>query len=184
MGPRRDWPVARLWPDRSPPPRNRLVRGNASRRRSEPHASGAGRGSSNVLDRFIHQSGCEVNDLDSCHAYQPSPARMPVIIRAPQDRDEVAWHELWAAYLDFYAATVSLEATRHTWRRIVAPAGPMFGRVALLGGTVVGFTICVVHDGSWSVNPTCYLEDFFSWISPHEATASGGAARCPRRARR
>ena len=102
-----------------------------------------------------------MNDLDSCFEYQSSPARMPVIIRAPQDRDEFAWHELWAAYLDFYAATVSPEAIRHTWRRIVAPAGPVFGRVALRGGTVVGFAICVVHDGTWSVNPTCYLEDFF-----------------------
>jgi len=88
-------------------------------------------------------------------------AALPVIVRAPQARDELAWRRLWAAYLDFYGATVPPEATSHTWGRILDPAGPMFGRVATLEEAAVGFAICVIHEGTWSVRPTCYLEDLF-----------------------
>lgn len=84
-----------------------------------------------------------------------------VTVRAPRACDEPAWRRLWAGYLDFYGAAVPPEATQHTWRRILDPAGPMFGRMATLEGAAVGFAICVVHEGTWSVRPTCYLEDLF-----------------------
>lgn len=35
----------------------------------------------------------------------------------------------------------------------------MFGRIATWEGEVVGFTIAVVHPGSWTLAPVCYLED-------------------------
>ena len=88
-------------------------------------------------------------------------AKTPVTVDAPQARDEVAWRRLWAAYLDFYGVTVAPEATQQTWRRILDPAAPMFGRMAALEGAAVGFAICVVHEGTWSERPTCYLEDLF-----------------------
>lgn len=87
--------------------------------------------------------------------------KIPVIIRAPQARDEVAWRRLWAAYVDFYGAAVSPEATGHTWRRILGSAALMFGRIAVFEDAAVGFAICVVHEATWSVRPTCYLEDLF-----------------------
>jgi GNAT superfamily N-acetyltransferase len=37
----------------------------------------------------------------------------------------------------------------------------MFGRLAEWQGVVVGFTVCVLHPGSWTLTPVCYLEDFF-----------------------
>ena len=86
---------------------------------------------------------------------------MPVIIRAPQARDEFTWRRLWGAYLDYHEATVPPEATHHTWGRILDAAGLMFGRIAVVEGVAVGFAICVVHEGTWSVRPTCYLEDLF-----------------------
>lgn len=97
-----------------------------------------------------------------------------ILVRAPQAPDEPAWRRLWAAYLDFYAMTVPPEATEHTWSRILDPAGPMFGRVAVLESAMVGFTICVVHEGTWSVNPTCYLEDLF--VDPAARRAGLGRA--------
>lgn len=37
----------------------------------------------------------------------------------------------------------------------------MFGRVAVWQGTITGFTVCVLHPGSWTLSPACYLEDLF-----------------------
>lgn len=87
--------------------------------------------------------------------------KTPVVVRPPQARDEFAWRRLWAAYLDFYGATLSSEVTDYTWTRILNADGPMFGRIATLEETPVGFAISVVHEGTWSVRPTCYLEDLF-----------------------
>ena len=85
----------------------------------------------------------------------------PLVVREPQRRDEPAWLRLWKGYLDFYEAAVSTETTHHTWRRILDATGPVFGRIATRDGAAVGFAICVRHERSWSVRPTCYLEDLF-----------------------
>lgn len=84
-----------------------------------------------------------------------------IIGRAPRAADEAAWRRLWAAYLDFYEATIDPAATELTLQRILDPGNAMFGRVAEREGVLVGFAICVVHDGSWSVKSTCYLEDLY-----------------------
>ena len=84
-----------------------------------------------------------------------------VLVRAPFARDELAWRRLWAGYLDFYRATVAPDVTLRTLERILDPASPMFGRIAEREGAVVGFAICVLHEGTWSIGPTCYLEDLF-----------------------
>ena len=86
---------------------------------------------------------------------------MRPIIRPPQPSDGPAWHRLWIDYLDFYRATVTPEATQHTWMRILDPTGSLFGRIAERENAVIGFAICVVHEGTWSMRPTCYLEDLF-----------------------
>ncbi len=101
-------------------------------------------------------------------------AKTPIIVRPPQAGDEDAWRRLWAAYLDFYAATVPPEATDRTWGRILEPAGPMFGRIAAVEGATVGFAICVVHEGTWSMRPTCYLKDLF--VDPHARGTGVGRA--------
>ena len=93
-----------------------------------------------------------------------------VLVRAPLASDEPVWRRLWAAYLDFYGAAVAPEVTQHTLDRILDPASPMFGRMAEREGAVGGFTICGVHEGTWSIKPTCYLEDLF--VDP-AARASG-----------
>lgn len=40
-------------------------------------------------------------------------------------------------------------------------ASPVVGRVAVADGEVVGFAICVLHEGTWVKTPICYLEDLF-----------------------
>jgi GNAT superfamily N-acetyltransferase len=37
----------------------------------------------------------------------------------------------------------------------------MFGRIAEWQEAVAGFTVCVLHPGSWTIAPACYLEDLY-----------------------
>lgn len=84
-----------------------------------------------------------------------------VSIRPPRPEDEAAWRRLWAGYVAFYEAEVSEAVTGGTWRRLLTPGSDMFGRIAEWQGAVVGFTVCVLHAGSWTLAPICYLEDLF-----------------------
>ena len=101
-------------------------------------------------------------------------AKSNVTVRAAEARDELAWRRLWAGYLGFYGATVPPEVTDRTWRRILDSNGRMIGRMAELEGDLVGFAISVVHEGTWSVRPTCYLEDLF--VTPPVRGAGVGQA--------
>lgn len=83
------------------------------------------------------------------------------LVRYPSAEDEAAWRQLWALYNAFYEASVAEEVTARTWRRILDPAVPMFGRLAVVGRDVVGFSVNVIHEGTWTVAPICYLEDLF-----------------------
>ena len=45
---------------------------------------------------------------------------------------------------------------------MLAPASPLFGRIAEWDGRIAGFTrYAVLHEGSWTIRPCCYLEDLF-----------------------
>ena len=83
------------------------------------------------------------------------------IIRDPRAEDEVAWRRLWSGYVAFYEAEVSEAVTSATWQRLLTPRTNMFGRIAEWQGAVAGFTVCVLHLGSWTLAPICYLEDLF-----------------------
>jgi GNAT superfamily N-acetyltransferase len=82
-------------------------------------------------------------------------------IRDPRPGDEAAWRRLWAGYTAFYQAKVPEQATAATWRRILDPTASLFARLAEVDGAVAGFCICVRHDGTWTEQPLCYLEDLF-----------------------
>ncbi|MEW6124183.1 MAG: GNAT family N-acetyltransferase [Pseudomonadota bacterium] len=84
-----------------------------------------------------------------------------VRVRAITPGDEAAWRGLWAGYCAFYETQVSPAVTARTFGRMLDPAAPLFGRVAELDARVVGFAICILHDGTWVDAPICYLEDLF-----------------------
>ncbi len=84
-----------------------------------------------------------------------------MLIRDPRPDDEAAWRRLWSGYVAFYDAEVSEAVTAATWQRLLTPGSPMFGRVAEWQDAVAGFTVCVLHLGSWTLTSTCYLEDLF-----------------------
>ena len=96
-----------------------------------------------------------------------------VIIRKAEAGDEKRWRELFAAYNKFYRASVPEEATKHTWARILDPHNGMGALVAVQDGNVIGICNYLFHDSTWSVKPSCYLEDLF--VDP--AARGGGAAR-------
>lgn len=99
---------------------------------------------------------------------------MSVAIRDLQPADEARWRELWAAYLDFYDHPLPEEVTATTLRRLLAREQGLSGQVAVdADGRVVGFVHRVVHAGTWSTGPRCYLEDLFV----DEAVRGTGAGR-------
>ena len=86
---------------------------------------------------------------------------MSIQVRDLTRQDEPRWRELWAGYVAFYQADVSDEITDYTWDRLMDPASPVFGLVALDAGHVVGIVNCVLHENTWALDPVCYLEDLF-----------------------
>jgi len=86
---------------------------------------------------------------------------MTVTVRALRVEDYLQWRPLWDGYTHFYECELDESVTASTWERALAPDSPMFCWVAELRGKVVGFALCVLHEGTWSTNPHCYLEDLF-----------------------
>ena len=41
------------------------------------------------------------------------------------------------------------------------PTSAIFGRLAVVQTAVIGFTLSVIHEGTWTIAPVCYLEDLF-----------------------
>lgn len=91
----------------------------------------------------------------------------------PDDHD--AWLPLWQGYLAFYEVSLAPEVTEATWRRIIAPDGPIDCLVAVQAdGALAGFATWLLHPNTWSDQPVCYLEDLF--VSP-AARGQGVATR-------
>lgn len=84
-----------------------------------------------------------------------------MLIRDPRPDDEAAWRRLWSGYVAFYAAEVPEDVTAGTWARILSPQSPVFARIAEWNGEVAAFAVSVVHEGTWTLKPICYLEDLF-----------------------
>jgi len=95
-------------------------------------------------------------------------------IRDALPADEAAWRRLWAGYLDFYGTELPEEVTAATWRRILDRASPVFARLTERDGAVVGFSLSVLHEGTWTVAPICYLEDLF--VAPEARGTGAGRA--------
>ena len=86
---------------------------------------------------------------------------MTLVIRDALPADEARWRTLWAHYLAFYGVSIAPEVTDLTWRRVFDPASAIFMRVADLEGKLMGFALCLTHEGTWTQALDCYLEDLF-----------------------
>jgi GNAT superfamily N-acetyltransferase len=94
-------------------------------------------------------------------------------VRELRASDRPRWNVLWSGYLDFYQHTLPAEMTELTWQRLIDPAFPLHGLVALAGGNVIGFLHYHFHISTWSATGYCYLEDLF--VDP--AVRGKGAGR-------
>jgi GNAT superfamily N-acetyltransferase len=83
------------------------------------------------------------------------------VIRDAAAADGAQWRRLWRAYNAFYGTTLQEAVTAQTWRRILDPGSPIFARLAEREGRVVGCAVAVLHEGTWTTEPACYLEDLF-----------------------
>lgn len=86
---------------------------------------------------------------------------MDTIVREIEPQQEHQWRKLWAEYLDFYEIALPAAVTRRTWRRLLDPSSSIIGLTATRQQELVGFAIVVLHESTWSLNPTAYLEDLF-----------------------
>jgi ribosomal protein S18 acetylase RimI-like enzyme len=84
-----------------------------------------------------------------------------MLIRDAVPSDEPAWRVLWAAYVAFYEAEVAEDVTAKTWERLIHKQDGLICRIAEKDGAACGFSLSVLHAGTWTVSPVCYLEDLF-----------------------
>jgi GNAT superfamily N-acetyltransferase len=85
-------------------------------------------------------------------------------IRDLRADDRSDWNRLWAGYLHFYRGEdeVSAEATEQTFALMTEQRNGCFGLAAEGDdGAVIGLAHCILHPTTWSLGPTCYLEDLF-----------------------
>jgi GNAT superfamily N-acetyltransferase len=76
-------------------------------------------------------------------------------------RHESAWRQLWQSYLAFYGVELEDAVTANTWRMMVAPKSPTIGLGAECKGELLGFAHIIVHERTWTLGPTAYLEDLY-----------------------
>jgi ribosomal protein S18 acetylase RimI-like enzyme len=85
-----------------------------------------------------------------------------VSIRPLHTGDRERWSELWQGYLDFYRCTLPADITELTWRRLLDPAHPFQGLVAVNGDARIdGIVHFHLHGSTWARVGYCYLEDLF-----------------------
>ena len=99
---------------------------------------------------------------------------MTLIVRPLQAEDYPQWRPLWDGYTHFYECYLDESVTAATWDRALADSSSLFCRVVEKDGRVIGFAMCVLHEGTWSTAPVGYLEDLF--VDAAERGAGAGKA--------
>ena len=96
-------------------------------------------------------------------------------IRPLHSADHDRWHDLWRGYLEFYKYDLPADLTELTWGRLLDPAHPFQGLVALDGQQrIVGIVHFHFHASTWARVGYCYLEDLF--VDPaHRGVGTGRA---------
>lgn len=83
-------------------------------------------------------------------------------VRALRADDRERWDALWRGYLDFYRESLPAEITDLTWRRLMDPAHPFQGLVALsTTKRIDGIVHFHMHASTWAQVGYYYLEDLF-----------------------
>ena len=84
-----------------------------------------------------------------------------VTVRPLEAGDHAVWDPLWRGYLTFYKTALADEVRAVTWSRLLDPAEPMKGALALRDGVAVGLVHHIRHRSCWTVGDYIYLQDLF-----------------------
>jgi GNAT superfamily N-acetyltransferase len=84
-----------------------------------------------------------------------------MLIRAVAAADFDDWLVLWRLYQEFYRVDIPRGTTQTVWARLLDPAEPMDGAVAVHDGRCTGLVHYVRHRSCWSIGDSCYLNDLF-----------------------
>ncbi len=82
-------------------------------------------------------------------------------IRAFQPGDYDGWLPLWRGYQAFYRVDIPDDVSRVTWARLLDPAEPMWGALAVHGANAIGLVHWIRHRSCWTVGDYCYLQDLY-----------------------
>lgn len=86
-----------------------------------------------------------------------------VRVRAVTPADEAAWSGLWADYCAFYKVALPPGVTAGLWGRLLDPASPVHGLLAVdEAGVPLALCHYVLHPHTWSMALLCYLEDLYT----------------------
>jgi GNAT superfamily N-acetyltransferase len=85
----------------------------------------------------------------------------PATVRPLAPADHAAWMPLWRAYQTFYKADIAAEVSRVTWARMLDPAEPVYGALALVADRPAGLVHWLTHRSTWSIAEFCYINDLF-----------------------
>ncbi len=83
-------------------------------------------------------------------------------IRPLEVADKPRWLELWTAYLAFYETQLSDSAKDTAFERLLDPARPSHGLLAIHKGRPVGLVHYIYHDHLWRPEGVCYLQDLYA----------------------
>ena len=83
----------------------------------------------------------------------------PPQIRTLEPADRVTWLRLWRGYQAFYEVDIAESVSAVTWDRLLDPAEPMAGALALVGDTAVGLVhwIFTARPGRSAMTSICRI---------------------------
>jgi len=83
-------------------------------------------------------------------------------IRPIEAADKPRWLELWTAYLAFYETELPGSVKETAFDRLLDPARPVHGLLAVDGDRPVGLVHYIFHDHLWRPEGICYLQDLYA----------------------
>ncbi len=85
-----------------------------------------------------------------------------ITIRPVAAGDRAAWEPLWLGYIAFYEKRVPQATTDFTWQRLLDPANPIEGLLAVDGtDRALGLVQYLLHESTWNTGGNVYLQDLF-----------------------
>jgi GNAT superfamily N-acetyltransferase len=101
-----------------------------------------------------------------------SAAHSQIQVTPLSEHDFAIWQPLWQGYQDFYEVQIPQATRLVTWQRILDPAEPVFGALAMADGNALGLVHWIFQRSCWTVEDSCYLQDLY--VSPQQRGSGVG----------